>query len=125
MASPIHRSSNAHGLRCRLSDPVLVTVSSKIDQIITARLRGHFTECAKSSAHNASATDKRLFQLAAVSNGAITVFDAPWLLFISVMFMFHPVLVPVWSLLLMTGTATQIRRPVFRNDSPSAPSRNG
>ena len=85
---------------------VLVTVSNKIDQIITPLVyEATLQNALRVGAHNASAqpiNDFFSLQQFVSGNGAITVFDAPWLpIYLLVMFMFHPVLgwLGVWSLL--------------------------
>ncbi len=80
-----------------LRSKVLVTVSNKIDQIITPLVyEATLQNALRVGAHNASAqpiNDFFSLRQFVSGNGAITVFDAPWLpIYLLVMFMFHPVL---------------------------------
>ena len=80
-----------------LRSRVLVAVSNKIDQIITPLVyEATLQNALRVGAHNASAqpiSDFFSLRQFVSGNGAITVFDTPWLpIYLLVMFMFHPVL---------------------------------
>lgn len=80
-----------------LRSKVLIIIGNKIDQIISPLVYEATVQSAlKVGANNATAqpiSDFSSLRQFVSGNGAITVFDAPWLpIYILVMFLFHPVL---------------------------------